>query len=97
MKRPAWLWAGTVIDLLLFVPAAYMAVSALDIYRQSDASPQIMGVILLFFALPVFCIASPFAAWRAHVRGRQLGTVAGLLVAPVVYAAFLVAFLFQGA
>lgn len=97
MKRPVWLWVGTVIDALLFLPAAYMAVGALDIYQHSEGSPQIMGVLMLFFALPVFCIAAPFAAWRGQRRGRPLGTLVGLLVAPIVYAAFLVVFLFQGA
>jgi hypothetical protein len=74
-----------------------MAVGALQVYQQSDGSPAIVGVMFLFFALPVFCIAAPLAAWRAQRRGRPRGTIVGLLAAPVVYAAFLVIFLIQGA
>jgi uncharacterized membrane protein YozB (DUF420 family) len=50
----------------------------------------------LFFALPVFCIAAPLAAWRALRRGRSPAHIVGLFVAPLIYAAFLVAFLMQG-
>jgi hypothetical protein len=74
-----------------------MAVGALQVYQQSDGSPEIVGVMFLFFALPVFCISAPLAAWRAQRRGRPPGTIVGLFVAPLVYAAFLVVFLMQAA
>jgi uncharacterized membrane protein YozB (DUF420 family) len=45
----------------------------------------------------VFCIAAPLAAWRALRRGRSPAHIVGLFVAPLIYAAFLVAFLMQGA
>ena len=97
MNPRNWLWVGTVIDLIVFFPASYLAVGALQIYQQSDRSAEITGVLLLFFALPVFCIAAPLAAWRALRRGRSPAHIGGLFVAPLVYAAFLVAFLMQGA
>jgi hypothetical protein len=73
-----------------------MAVGALQIYLQSDRSAEITGVLILFFALPVFCIAAPSAAWRAQRRGRSPAHIVGLFAAPLIYAAFLVVLLMQG-
>ena len=95
MRRRLWLWVGTVSNAIVFTPAAYMAVSALQLYRQSDGAAQIAGVLFLFFALPVFCIAAPLAAWRAERRGRSLGHIIAVLAAPLVYATFLAVFLMQ--
>ena len=91
-----WLWVGTAIDLAVFVPATYMAVATLNLYQQSDESAEIAAVVFLFFALPVFCIAAPLAAWRAQRRGRSHAHLVALFAAPLVYAAFLVIFLMQG-
>jgi hypothetical protein len=86
---------GTVLNAIMFAPAAYMAVSALQLYQQSDGAAQIAGVLFLFFALPVFCIAAPLAAWRAEHRGRVLGHIIAVLAAPLVYAMFLAVFLME--
>ena len=97
MSLRLWLWVGTVVDLVVFVPAAYMAVATLDLYQQSDGSAAITGIMFLFFALPVFCIAAPLAAWRSVRRGRSSHHVALLFAMPLIYAAFLAVFLMQGA
>jgi hypothetical protein len=90
--RP-WLWVGTVLDLILFVPAAYMAVEELKLVAVSDRSPAVMGLTVFFVALPIFCLVCPWAGWRASRRGRHTGTVMGLFAAPWIFATFLVVFL----
>ena len=90
---PRWLWIGTAVNAVLFFPAAYMAANAIDIVRQSEISGPAGGVAALFVALPVFCIAVPFAAWRSVRRGRSSAHTTTLLLAPLIYAAFLVVLL----
>ena len=90
---PRWLWVGTIANAILFLPAAYMAASAIDIVRGTDPSGTAVGLVSLLFALPLFCIAVPFAAWRSVKRGRSSAHTTALLLAPLVYAAFLVALL----
>jgi hypothetical protein len=87
-----WLWAGTVLNAMILLPAAFMAFSAIGFaltYSQAMAS----AIALLFVALPIFCVVAPFAAWRLH-RKRPRDLNAGFTVtAPLVYAAFLTVFL----
>ena len=90
---PRWLWLGTVVNAILFLPAAYMAASAVNILRGNDLSGTAVALVGLFFALPMFCIAVPFAAWRSVARGRSSAHTTALLLAPLVYAAFLIALL----
>jgi hypothetical protein len=90
---PRWLWAGTIINAGLFFPAAYMAASAINIARDNDLDGPTVSIAALFLALPVFCIAVPFAAWRSVKRGRSSGHSAALLLSPLVYAAFLIVLL----
>ncbi len=79
MKIRSLIWIGTAIDAVLLLPALYMAIGAVDLAGQSDQSPSVIAVVVLFFALPVFCVAAPAAA---------------LVASPLVYAVFLVVFLF---
>jgi len=82
-----------VLNLILFPPAAYLAVEELKLVAQSDRSPSVMGLTVLFVALPIFCLVCPWAAWRASKRGRPLSTVIGLFAAPWVDAIFIVVLL----
>jgi hypothetical protein len=85
----SWLWLGTILNALLFLPAAYMAASAFDIARQDEFSGASAAIAGIFFALPVFCIAVSFAAWRSAARGRSSTHLALLLLSPLAYAVFL--------
>jgi hypothetical protein len=89
----AWLWVGTAFDAVLLPPAFYMAIAAVDVVARSDRAPLAIAIAVLFFMLPVFCIAAPAAAWRAHKHGRHYAHVAALFAAPLVYAVFLVVLL----
>jgi hypothetical protein len=88
-------WVGAVLDVILLLPALYMALGAVDIAVRSEGSPAAVGVATLFTALPIFCILAPFAAWRASNRARPAIQIVVLLAAPWVYGVFLVAFLFS--
>ena len=93
MSRQAWLTLGTVLDLILLPPSAYMAWEELKLVAASDRSPGVIGLTILFVALPIFCLACPWAAWRANRHGRPLTTVIGLFAAPWIDAVFLAALL----
>jgi len=93
VSRQTWLTVGTALDLLLLPPSAYMAWEELNLVAQSDRSPSVIGLTILFVALPIFCLACPWAAWRAAKNGRPVSTVIGLFVAPWVDAVFLVVLL----
>ena len=95
MGPRVWWWAGAILDFVLLLPASYMALGAVDIARRSEGSPAAVGVATLFFVLPVFCILAPLAARRASNRKRPTMQIVVLLVAPWVYAVFLVVFLFS--
>ena len=95
MGPRAWLWLGTVLDLLVLLPAFYMAIAAVDAVSRSDLSAFSVVVAALFFALPVFCIASPLAGWRAAKRGGSALHVASLFASPLVFGAFLILFLYS--
>jgi hypothetical protein len=94
MAARVWLWLGTALDAILLPPAFYMAIAAVDIAVKSDGSPLAIVIAVFFCMLPVFCIAAPAAAWRARKNGRDYGHIAGLFAAPLVYAGFLVVFLY---
>jgi len=95
MSSRLWWWAALVLDLMLLLPAFYMAMGAAGIAVRSDGSPAAIMVATLFFALPVFCILTPLAAWRARMRARPLLQIAAILAAPLIYVIFLVIFLFD--
>ena len=93
MSRQTWLTVGTALDLLLLPPSAYLAWEELNLVAVSDRSPAVIGLTVLFVALPIFCLACPWAAWRASKRGRPTGTIIGFFAAPWVDAVFIVALL----
>ncbi|HMI94883.1 MAG TPA: hypothetical protein VK479_00120 [Micropepsaceae bacterium] len=95
MSPRIWWWVGAVLDLILLLPALYMAIGAVEIAFRSQGSPAAAAVATLFSALPIFCILAPWAAWRASVRARPATQIVVLFAAPWVYAVFLVAFLFS--
>jgi len=93
VSRKNWLTVGTALDLLLLPPSAYMAWEELKLVAESDRSPGVIGLTILFVALPIFCMACPWAAWRASKRGRPTSTIIGFFAAPWIDAVFLVALL----
>jgi hypothetical protein len=94
MRAPNWFWGAILLDLVLLAFAAYMAISAAQIAIRTDGSFPALPIALLFGVLPVFCIVTPFAGWRAMARRRGRAQIIGLFAAPWVYALFLVMFLF---
>jgi hypothetical protein len=94
MRAPKWEWVGPIIDLLLLPPALYMAAGAIEIANQNSESLSAVAVAVLFSVLPIFCILAPWAAHRASRRGRSAIHLAALFAVPVIYAVFLLIFLF---
>ena len=90
-----WLWAGTVLNAMILLPAAFMAFSAIGFAMTSSGIAG--GIALLFVALPIFCVVAPFAAWRLHRKHPRDLNAAFMMTAPLIYAAFLIAFLNWGA
>lgn len=95
MSLRHWLWAGTALNAVILLPAAFMAFSAIGFaftYSQATAS----FVALLFAALPIFCVVAPFAAWRLHRKHSRDLNAGFMMAAPIIYAAFLAALLRWG-
>jgi hypothetical protein len=95
MNLRPWILVGTVIDGLLLLPGVFMAIQTVDLAQRSDGSAEVIALVVLFFALPVFCLAAPLAAWRAHKRHKDDLNPLFLLACPLVYAVFLVVFVFS--
>lgn len=89
-----WLLVGIALDLLMFFPGAYMAFNAVTLAMTYPESSFVIGVALLFQAWPIFCLLCPFVAWRIHGRRPQDGNAVIMVAAPLVYAAFLIAYLY---
>ena len=96
MSLRGWWWVGAVVDLILLLPALYMAMGAVDIAIRNEGSPTAVAVASLFSVLPIFCVLAPWAAWRASKRKRPAMQIVVLFAAPWIYAVFLVVFLFAG-
>jgi hypothetical protein len=89
-----WLWTLIAVDAVILFPAFFMASQAVGIAGTNKASMAAVGVAALFKALPVFCLAAPYAAWRTHAaRGEDENAVA-IAAMPILYAAFLTLFIF---
>jgi len=88
-----WLWMLIAVDVVLLFPGFYMASQAVGIARVDQASAEAMGVAVLFMALPVFCLAAPYAAWRALSVRRDNANALALAAMPILYAAFLTLFI----
>ena len=71
MRGPNWFWGAILLDVVLFAFAAYMAISAAQIAIRTDELFPALPIALLFGVLPVFCVVTPFAAWRAMARRRR--------------------------
>ena len=95
MSVRAVLWALIALDMLILLPAIPLAANAAGIALGNRDSFDALAVAALFLALPVFCLAAPLAAWRAHAhRGRDRHALM-LAAAPAAYAAFLMLFLYS--
>jgi hypothetical protein len=89
-----WLWTLIGLDVILLFPGFYMASGAVGIASGARASMEALAVAALFMALPVFCLAAPYAAWRSHtVRGDNENALA-IAAMPIIYAIFLTLFVF---
>jgi hypothetical protein len=88
-----WFWTMLVIDVMLLIPAFYMATSAAGIATTEATTMTALGVLALYLVLPVFCIAAPYSAWRAHLRSDD-ANAAAIAAMPVIYAVFLTLVIF---
>ena len=88
------LWTMIIVDMILFIPGAYMASGAVGIAGSAKASVPALGIAALFLALPVFCLAAPYAAWRTHSGRGDNENALALAAMPILYAAFLTIFIF---
>ena len=93
MSIRTWLWLGTVLNAITFLPTAFMAYNAIGFATAYPESGAAMGVAFVFVALPVFCLVAPFAAWRIHGKRIYDRNAALMMAAPLVYGAFLMVFL----
>ena len=95
MSIRTWLLFGTIMNLLVLLPAAFMAYSAVGFAVTYPEQGMIAAVAFLFVASPVFCLLGPFAAWRLYGKRADDRNSVVMVMAPLVYAAFLVVFLFN--
>jgi len=94
MSLRRWLLSGIVLDLLLFLPGVYMAVNAVTLAMTYPESGFLTAVAFLFQAWPIFCLLCPFVALRIHGRRPEDWNTVIMVAAPLVYAGFLVGFLY---
>lgn len=94
MRIRTWLWLGTVLNVIVFLPAAFMALNAVGFAMAYPESGAAASVAFVFTALPAFCLLAPFAAWRIHGKRIQDRNAVLMMAAPLVYASFLAVFLF---
>jgi bacteriorhodopsin len=90
------LWLGIILNAIVLIPATIMAINAVTLAQESDYAAYTLGVVGLFFALPVFCVAAPLTAWQRYKQKKDDFHTLMLVITPLVYAAFLVVFLFSG-
>ena len=93
MSLRTWLLVGTVLDAIVFLPGAQMAINAINLALAYSDSVMVGAVALLFVALPAFCVFGPLAAWRTHAKRPDDLNSVFMVGAPLVYAGFLVLFL----
>jgi hypothetical protein len=93
MSLRTWLWLGTALNAIIFLPAAVMAYVTIDFAVANSESGAAGFVAFLFLALPVFCVLASYSAWRIHSKRPDDGNAAFLMAAPLLYAAFIVVFL----
>ena len=93
MNSRTWLWLGTVLNAIVVLPAAVMAYNAVALATATGGSGVVVAVAFLFVALPIFCVLAPFAAWRLHGKRVEDRNAVIMMIAPLVYTAFLILFL----
>jgi hypothetical protein len=94
MSLRRWLLLGIALDLLMFFPGVYMAVNAVTLAMTYPESGFVTAVAFFFQAWPIFCLLCPFVAWRIHGRRPEDWNPVIMVAAPLVYAVFLVGFLY---
>jgi hypothetical protein len=95
MSLRTWVLVGIVLDVLTFLPAAFMAFNAVTLVMTYSESGFLVAVALFFQAWAAFCLICPFMAWRIHSkRPKDLNAVI-MVAAPLVFGAFLMAFLYS--
>jgi hypothetical protein len=92
MTMRTWLWLGTVLNAIIFVPSALMAYNAVELAMENNAG-IVVAITALFVVLPIFCVLTPYAAWRIHGKHPEDYNAAIMMAAPLVYAGFLILFL----
>ena len=92
MTIRTWLWVGSALSAVIFLPSAIMAFSALGV-AVDTGSGTAGSIAFLFLLLPMFCLLAPYRAWRIHRRRPYDRNAAIMMVVPVIYAVFLVLFL----
>lgn len=89
-----WLWTLIAVDVVLLLPGFFMASQAVGIAGGAKASASTLGIAALFLALPVFCLAAPYAAWRTESARGDSENALAIAAMPILYAAFLTLFVF---
>ena len=88
-----WVWTMIGVDLILLIPGFIMVSDALEVAGANSRSMAALGIAALFLALPVFCVAAPYSAWRIQSRGDDSSALA-IAAMPVIYAVFLTVVIF---
>ncbi|MDP2124388.1 MAG: hypothetical protein Q8J92_08395 [Parvibaculum sp.] len=86
----ALLWTGTVINLVIFLPALWLLGGALAASGMAGGLQWL--TIAPVLALPVLCIVAPALAWNQFDRSRA-GWAASIMLAPVALAGVLASFM----
>tara|TARA_R110000868_G_scaffold121270_4_gene321734 strand:- start:1672 stop:1953 length:282 start_codon:yes stop_codon:yes gene_type:complete len=87
------LWIGTILDLILFLPALYLSGLDLGAAGFSGGPTHALYILLTVVLLPVLCILAPGLAWKRFDRASPRAALFIVLV-PFAYAALLAAYLF---
>jgi hypothetical protein len=65
----SWIW--TVVSLLAFLPALFIAFEALATLSMSSRStPSKVALLVVAVALPVTCLLGPAVAWNFDGKGN---------------------------
>jgi len=85
----ALLWIGTVINLVIFLPALYLLGAALAVSGMAGGLQWL--TIAPVLALPVLCIVAPALAWKQFDQFRA-GWALSIMLTPVALAGVLASF-----
>lgn len=87
------LWIGTVLDLILLLPALYVLAMGLGAAGMSGGSTYALYAIVAIVLLPLSCILAPGLAWKRFDRSSP-GAAVLIILAPFAYAVLLATSLF---